>query len=475
MCASLTHPLRGAALTVASFLAAQEPAPGPALPAPSATAIASAQSAALRALVERVTALGGGSLWHTQHELEQAAQATADPATKYVLLQEGIALAERACDTNAALMGIAALARVFAIDEQALQHELLLRLREAPRPARVNAAFTALRLARDAAVAPTDAAMLRFHDAALRAALHADDVWVYECVRDRIIALRAARDLWRVASGATGHRDCAVAFVCGHLDPVAECGRLAPFVQARANELDGVSASALGEARLRELAASATNPIVRDGLRRLAIQLLAARLQGAAEARRDVGTTIAELTAQLAGDAGVNMLRFRERADLDQLVRSNGDWRIEDSLLLGACTGTSNFATHRLSFHSMRSVVIRGGIRSRNGLNFRCKVGDVNLLLNWEVRPENHLWHLGTCTAKGPPALQQGKEHTLLFVDVPEGVVVCVDGVPWWTAPGDLAGTITVYPALGSEIFVREILVDGEPASLVAGPTGDAK
>lgn len=468
--------LRGAALAATSFLTAQEPAPHASLPVPSAAAIAGAQSVALRALVERLTALDGGNLWRTQHELDLAAQAAADPAAKYVLLHEGIAVAERAGDTNAALMGIAALARVFAVDEQALSQELLLRLREAPRPARVNAAFTALRLARGAAVAPADTAMLRFHDAALRAALHADDVWVYECVRDRIVTLRAAHDLWRVAgTGPEGRRDCAAAFIGDWLEPAADCSSLATFVQAKANELDGVAASALGETRLRELAATATNPVVRDGLRKLALSLHAGRFLRAAEAPAGTDAAIAELIAQLATDAGVTALHFRERADLDQLVRSNGNWRIHDGLLIGACTGVNNFATHRLSFGSMQAVLIRGGIRSAAGLNFRCKVGDVNLLLNWEVRPENHMWYQGNCTAKGPPALQPGKEHTLLFLAVDSGVLVCIDGLPWWDAPGRLEGTITVYPALGSEIFVREILVVGEPATLVAGPSGELK
>ena len=38
--------------------------------------------------------------------------------------------------------------------------------------------------------------------------------------------------------------------------------------------------------------------------------------------------------------------------------------------------------------------------------------------------------------------------------------------------PGSLSGTVSVYPALGSEIFVRELLVDGSPDGLVDGPHG---
>ncbi|MFT7535837.1 MAG: hypothetical protein ACI85K_001790 [Hyphomicrobiaceae bacterium] len=41
-----------------------------------------------------------------------------------------------------------------------------------------------------------------------------------------------------------------------------------------------------------------------------------------------------------------------------------------------------------------------------------------------------------------------------------------------WTVTSCLAGTVSVYPALGSEIFVREILIDGQPAGLVDTPIG---
>jgi hypothetical protein len=86
------------------------------------------------------------------------------------------------------------------------------------------------------------------------------------------------------------------------------------------------------------------------------------------------------------------------------------------------------------------------------------------------VQPENHLWHLGDRTAKGPPALAAGQECAIALHRTPAGTLVFVDDQHWWTTPGDLDGTVTVYPALGSEIFVREILIDGEVAAPVTGP-----
>lgn len=127
-----------------------------------------------------------------------------------------------------------------------------------------------------------------------------------------------------------------------------------------------------------------------------------------------------------------------------------------------------------VGFGVLRTVLIRGGIRSANGLNFRCKVGDVNLLLNWEVADENHLWLNGQRFAVSPRRLEQGKEHTVAIFAEGLRCDVYIDGERVWTAdlPSQLAGTITVYPALGSEICVREILIDGDPDGVVDGPRG---
>ena len=118
--------------------------------------------------------------------------------------------------------------------------------------------------------------------------------------------------------------------------------------------------------------------------------------------------------------------------------------------------------------------MIRGGIRSNDGLNFRCKVGDINLLLNWEVADENHLWLNGRRFAVQPRLLEAGKEHTIAIFAEGLRCDVCIDGERIWTAnlPSPLAGTITVYPALGSEIFVREILIDGDPDGVADAPRG---
>jgi hypothetical protein len=96
----------------------------------------------------------------------------------------------------------------------------------------------------------------------------------------------------------------------------------------------------------------------------------------------------------------------------------------------------------------------------------------VNLLLNWEVEPQNHLWINGACHRTTPPALTASEEHTILIFTDGAYAHVCIDDKHMWTVNSHLAGTVSVYPALGSEIFVREILIDGTPAGMVDAPLG---
>jgi hypothetical protein len=73
--------------------------------------------------------------------------------------------------------------------------------------------------------------------------------------------------------------------------------------------------------------------------------------------------------------------------------------------------------------------------------------------------------------------LTAGKLHTIALHRTDTGIVVCIDDRPWCTGIGTLDGTVSVYPALGSEIFVREILVDGdlEVAGSVSFPRSDLR
>ena len=122
-------------------------------------------------------------------------------------------------------------------------------------------------------------------------------------------------------------------------------------------------------------------------------------------------------------------------------------------------------------------MTIRGGIRSSQGLNFRAAIGALNLLLNWEVKPESHLYLGEHRVATLPHLLQPGREHDLRIRQLGPNVGVFLDGVPVWSGPGQLSGTVCVYPALLSEIFITELSVTGEvdPLTEVTGPVGHVR
>jgi hypothetical protein len=396
---------------------------------PEAAALAAARGPALARLADAALTRLDGEVWRVQHELLQAAQDARDDATRYVLMWEAVAVAERAGAPQQACTALLALEHALEIDREQQVVDLLRRMARDPAAPGTAVAVAALQHAAQAAARTDDAAMLGFFDLALRATVRGSDAWLHQSVVEELPMLRAAH---------------------------AASVRLP-----------------------RQAAGAAPEAWVRRSLRRAARNLIGDRWRGAPDddARRAIGADLTALTGLLCDREGISRLRFRADGDLRQLVFSSGRWRIEDGVLVGAAEGTGNFATHRLAFAPIRSVVIRGGIRSPDGLNFRCKAGDVNLLLNWEVRPENHLWVRGECWPAGPWALVPGREHTIAMHATDSGVLVFVDGRHWWTAPGALAGTVCVYPALGSEIFVREILVDGElsPEGPVAGPRGVMK
>ena len=100
----------------------------------------------------------------------------------------------------------------------------------------------------------------------------------------------------------------------------------------------------------------------------------------------------------------------------------------------------------------------------------------VRILQANKARKAQDVWN-GILEGDEPLLLQPGMEHTIALHAVPGQVLVFVDDALQFTAPGGLSGAVTVYPALDSAIFVREILVDGELACAgpVAGPLVDLK
>jgi len=170
---------------------------------------------------------------------------------------------------------------------------------------------------------------------------------------------------------------------------------------------------------------------------------------------------------------GVGSLHFAA-ADVDRMLITGGAWRVEQGRLLGRSLGrdVATRATTRFAWRRIDCVTFRAGIQSADGLNLRLAVGNVNVLFNWEVADSNHFYFGDKLAQTAPRLLQAGREHAIQLRQLDDQVVVCLDGHPVAAGPGRLDGTVTVYPALGSEIFVRSIEVVGDVdlGTVVTGP-----
>jgi hypothetical protein len=436
---------------------------------------------AFDALVEQLVHAGGGDVWLAQAQLQQAAWRQKDPAVQYLLLEEAVKVGERAGKAPVAMAGIWQLGAMFEIDTDEYSLALLRRMAVGPQE---NSAATASIAAWSAAYwrvgSVEPAALLRYHDVAMRAAAQCGRGELFGYLSERLNWLRAwqrfqanllakfdgveleqrVNTMGNLARGERALRRVPAAW-------------LTPFLREVPIDLGELTVGELSAEALTKLRKQAADPAVAEALLRAAKDALTRdweTLSTAAIAERAV--LAAKWTARLASARGVQAQRFVRAEDREQLVYKHGNWHVEDGLLHGKAIGESNSATCRYAFRNTRSVVIRGGILGDANRNFRCKAGDVNLLLNWEVADENHFWRNGTRYAKGPRALVSGKEHTIVFLQDEDRVHVLIDGVELWNEPGCLDGTVTVYPALGSEIFVREILIDGDVDAFVDGPWG---
>ncbi|MFK7738878.1 MAG: hypothetical protein AB8H80_01045 [Planctomycetota bacterium] len=465
-------------------LLCQPPAPQPpAAPAgsPSVEELDKAKPEVIRILADGIVSASNGDHRAASGKLIAAAMQARERAAGYLLWQQAIELAVRHGDIWLALQH-ARSADFFDLDEHAFRLQLLRRLaKSAVDPARLaNVATSALYAAGDEALHTDERRSLAYYDIALRSSLRSGHAPLYSFVRDRLPMLRGPRELgarfdqhvenspWKgqlmLAGLLAGEGRMLEPFTLGDLEPLFDFGDAAQASQP-ARDLDYQQLLAASE--------RCQDPRLREGLLRCAQQQIVRGYQHANEAtRRTQCTQLVQLTERLCRIDGLSRLRFARATDRDALCFGNGNWRVDDNRLIGKAQERDNYATHRVAFASANVVLIRGGLLSEQGLNFRCKVGDINLLLNWEVEPQNHLWQNGTCLRQGPPALSVGEEHTILLFSDGTHAHVCIDGNHMWSVQSDLGGTITIYPAFGSEIFVRELLVDGTPTTLVDGPKG---
>lgn len=255
--------------------------------------------------------------------------------------------------------------------------------------------------------------------------------------------------------------------------PYCDDRRVADILRASADartSADLVTLAQAGE-RWLGLAANEEHATAARHLRRHAIDFLLpfSRAKPVDDAQRleiERVRRLVEQTSALAVEPVLGELRFTEPQHLAQMLITGGEWAIAENELRGKSLGpdVATRATTRFAWRKIDAVTIRGGIRSGDGLNFRLAVGPVNVLLNWEGADQD-LAYFGDVQLPPhvPRALVQGREHTIVVRQCGRDAVVAVDGRELFSAPAQLSGTITVYPAIGSEIFVKSIDVVGDP------------
>lgn len=449
---------------------------------PTAAELDKAQREVVRVLAERILRSRGGDVSMASSEVLAAAFDAENRATRYLLWQQSIDMASDSGNAWLALQHDRTFADDFGLDPDRTGVALLKRMAQRTKSVEelANVSFAALYTATSHSLDVDDKAMLSYYDVAVRAALRTEHAPLYSHVRDHLAMLRAPKAIGALLAKSLHESPWPAATVASGVLQ-GELRMLEPFVlrdfAAVLKGYGGLPAdrqtSSLTADELCMLSEHARHPLLGTGLLRCAQRRLLTDYLGANEKdRRTMCQQLVTLAERLCRRDGVARLRFQDDKKLSQLAYQNGDWSIDEGQLVGASRGANNFATHRIQFSQANVVVIRGGIQSDAGLNFRCKAGDVNLLLNWEVQPQNHLWLNGACHRTEPPALTKGEEHTIAIFSDGANAHVCVDNKHLWTVNSCLAGTVSVYPALGSEIFVREILIDGNPSGLCDAPIG---
>lgn len=437
------------------LLTSMQSAPQSLTAVPSASARAGAQAALLDALAALAVT---GTETPVVERLLAVAQDAADPALRFELLLHARRCAVAAHDVQATALVVDALAATFAVDV-AEQFATSLEMLQARAPLAAQRRAGAW-LASARRVAPGSG--------------------------DLAVRLRGAREA-AAADQPPGLR-ALVERTCAQILGLRLAHELPPARRALDLEQQGAQQD---DALLLLQAAESWLSMCREWpegthavLRRRALGLLGkvvhahlpsmlgARALPEIEAKR-AQQMYEQLADQLAHDLGCTW-RFADAAALRGWHISDGAWRVVDGALRGEDQGSPTRATAPFAFAAIDCVTIRGGLVAGHPHNLRLAVGDVNLLLNWEVADENHLYSGDRQNARGPRALTPGREHVIRLCQFDELVVVLVDGREVLYQIGRLRGPVTVYPELGSQIVVRSIEVVGDLDldHVVTGPSG---
>ena len=200
-------------------------------------------------------------------------------------------------------------------------------------------------------------------------------------------------------------------------------------------------------------------------------------LAACASAEREPQTTRAPEPAPTPHEE-LERLTFSSDEDLGAWRISGGEWLVKKGAAYGHQTGDRYaYLTWPRYYGAVSSVVVRGSIVSPANENFRVAIGHVSAIFNWELDDADRYhdgWGVGQSAT--PRSLAAGSDHEIKFVQDGDVIRVLVDGRETWQTKGRMAGTVTVYPAVGSTIRVREVEIRGVPVPWIAvdGPSQPA-
>jgi hypothetical protein len=166
---------------------------------------------------------------------------------------------------------------------------------------------------------------------------------------------------------------------------------------------------------------------------------------------------------------------FETDGDLAAWRISGGEWMVKKGAAYGHQTGDRYaYLTWPQYFGRISSVTVHGSIASPENVDFRLAVGHVNAIFNWEL-DDVDIYHDGWGDGKAVPhrSLAKGRDCEMKFVQDGDVIRVLVDGRETWQTTGRMAGTVTIYPAVGSTIRIRDVEIRGVPVPWIAvdGPS----
>lgn len=412
------------------------------------------------------------------------------PAAKYLLLNRALETATEAQLFVPALDSLMALEASFKVDAYQLFSETLANFasKQTVPPSLLCNAF--LQLAERSAEGEETARMRLAIKEAERVA--GEDAHLLRWVAGKREKLQQLHQAYQELAGPEASKSELAQYLCfyrgdwqqglAHLSDADLPGPLRPVEskQVGAAQIDAGSKVKIADAwlfRASKRGGSADLPALAvENLKRQALHWYRLAWDDLASSRADrVRRQMDRLEDELNADSGLGHIQFANGDDMRQMVFSGPGWTVGRRGLVGDSAAGPTQASSRHGYTAIRSVTIRGGILSKNSFNFRFAVGKLMVIFNWEHAPENHFYFGKVRHIRAPQALSRGKEHDIRVRQIGKEVLLFVDGKELYRTRGDLSGAVSVYPALGSEIFVREILVEGDldgTQELTAPPHG---